>query len=139
MRSLLFRFLERLLLDLGLKRTSSRVFELDEELSQSVQNLAHREGRLPGEVASGLVAEALDRRRASEMYLLIWGKLSQREQQVAVLVCQNDTNSEIAKKLMISESTVKTHLRRILEKFGLGSKDELRLVLSHWDFNQRDD
>jgi DNA-binding CsgD family transcriptional regulator len=131
----LLRFLERLLFDLGLKRTHSRVFELDDELNRSVQALAQREGRAPGEVASGLVAEALDHRRMAEKSLHLWKKLSPREQEVAALACLNYTNSEIAQKLTISRVTVKTHLRHILDKAGLRRKEDLRQALVEWDFS----
>ena len=55
--------------------------------------------------------------------------LSPREQQVTLLTLQGLTNRQIATMLVISPETVKTHVRHALEKFGLHSKDELRLLL----------
>jgi DNA-binding CsgD family transcriptional regulator len=63
-----------------------------------------------------------------------WYSLTEREKQVARFVCKGLTNDEIALQLKISQNTVRTHLRRLLPKFGLTSKDELRQYLWHWRF-----
>ena len=49
------------------------------------------------------------------------GGLTDREQEVLVLVAQGRTNKQIGGELVISESTVKYHLRNILDKFHLDS------------------
>jgi DNA-binding CsgD family transcriptional regulator len=134
MASLLVRFFEGLIYDLGLKRENRRRFELDDALDHSVQDLALREGHSPEETVSRLVAEALDHRQAEEERMRIWGDLTPREKQVAALVCLHYTNAEIAQHLILSEETVKTHLQRVFHKFSLHRKDELRHKLAHWDF-----
>ncbi len=138
MRLLLVRFVERLFYDLGLKGTNSRIFALEDELFHPVQALARQEGRSPGEVAAGLVAEALEHRRAAEARLSIWQALTRREQEVTALACLNYTNAEIAQILFLSEETVKTHLQRIVPKFGLRRKDQLQRALAEWDFRAWD-
>lgn len=52
--------------------------------------------------------------------------LTGREKEVFILAAQNLTNSEIADRLVISETTVKTHLRNISNKLNLSSKGEMR-------------
>jgi len=52
------------------------------------------------------------------------GKLSLREREVLQLVTQGARNKEIAKKLFISETTVKAHLRSILEKLHVKNRAE---------------
>ncbi|HMB25445.1 MAG TPA: helix-turn-helix transcriptional regulator, partial [Anaerolineales bacterium] len=59
-----------------------------------------------------------------------------REQQVAALVCLGCRNYEIAKILVISPDTVKTHLQGIFNKFDLRSGRELRVALKNWDFSE---
>ncbi len=51
--------------------------------------------------------------------------LSAREQEILRLVAQGYTNAEIAQALVISENTVKTHLRRMMRKLGVTSRAEL--------------
>ncbi|MFF1819715.1 LuxR C-terminal-related transcriptional regulator [Kribbella sp. NPDC058245] len=46
-------------------------------------------------------------------------KLTSREQEVALLLADDLTNNEIASKLRITVPTVKAHVTRILEKFGV--------------------
>ncbi len=57
--------------------------------------------------------------------------LTEREKQVADLVAQGLMNKEIAKKIFISEQTVKNHLHNIFEKLGVSDRLELALYLVH--------
>ena len=51
-------------------------------------------------------------------------RLTDRELEVLKLVAQGLNNREIAKRLFISENTVKNHVRNILEKLQLHSRME---------------
>ncbi len=51
--------------------------------------------------------------------------LTPREQEVLRLLVQGATNREIARALTISENTVKTHVRHILEKLGLQNRSQV--------------
>ncbi len=50
--------------------------------------------------------------------------LSPREGEVLQLVAQGATNKEIAESLFISENTVKTHLKSIMEKLHLANRSQ---------------
>lgn len=50
--------------------------------------------------------------------------LSPREVEVLELVARGQSNKEIANKLMISEGTIKTHLKRIYEKLGVDDRTD---------------
>ena len=112
-----------------------QVLQLDLPLIESLQDLAEREQRTTKAVASDLLSLALQQRHAAEANLQCWGLLSPREQQVAALVCLNYSNAQIAARLNISQSTVKTHVSNVLRKFGLQRRTDLRLVLAEWDFS----
>ncbi len=51
--------------------------------------------------------------------------LSDREKEIACLLCKGKTSQEIADTLFISKHTADTHRRRILEKLGVRSTAEL--------------
>jgi DNA-binding NarL/FixJ family response regulator len=51
-------------------------------------------------------------------------RLTGREVEVLELVAQGLGNKEIAAALHVSENTVKTHVRHILEKLGLRGRAE---------------
>jgi DNA-binding NarL/FixJ family response regulator len=48
--------------------------------------------------------------------------LTERELEVFVLIVRGRTNDDIARELVVSEATVKTHVNRILAKLGLQSR-----------------
>ncbi len=50
--------------------------------------------------------------------------LSAREHEVLELISQGATNKEIASQLIISENTVKTHLRNIMEKLHVANRSQ---------------
>lgn len=54
------------------------------------------------------------------------------------MACLGYTNHQIAAKLGVSHTTIKTHIRNILTKFQLHGKGELRMALQDWDFREWD-
>jgi non-specific serine/threonine protein kinase len=53
------------------------------------------------------------------------GQLTRREQDVAALVAQGLSNSQIAAALVISPRTVETHVQHIMDKLGCGSRAQI--------------
>ncbi|MGG1554108.1 response regulator [Paenibacillus ferrarius] len=53
------------------------------------------------------------------------GMLTVREQEITAYVAQGDNNRQIAEKLLISEHTVKNHMKNILVKLGLENRVQL--------------
>jgi DNA-binding CsgD family transcriptional regulator len=51
--------------------------------------------------------------------------LSRREAQVALCCVEGLTNAEIGLRLLVTEQTVKFHLRNIFVKFGVKRRGEL--------------
>ena len=56
-------------------------------------------------------------------------RMSQRELQVAELVCEGFSNGEIAKELKIKPGTVKTHLRNVYRRIRVKNKISMLLTL----------
>ena len=56
-------------------------------------------------------------------------QLSKREIEVVRMICEGLTNREIGEKLYISEHTVKDHIKNIMRKMGVASRNELVAVL----------
>jgi two-component system nitrate/nitrite response regulator NarL len=56
-------------------------------------------------------------------------RLTDREREVAALVCSGLPNKTVAQKLNVAEGTVKTHLHHIFQKLGVQGRSELSLVL----------
>ena len=55
-------------------------------------------------------------------------RLSLREVEVLTLIAEGCSNREVAERLIISENTVKNHVRNILERLGVRSRVEAVLV-----------
>jgi DNA-binding NarL/FixJ family response regulator len=60
-----------------------------------------------------------------------WQALTEREREILVAIGQGRTNGEIAERLVLSESTVKTHVGRVLAK--IGARDRIQAVIIAYD------
>jgi DNA-binding NarL/FixJ family response regulator len=59
-------------------------------------------------------------------------RISVREREILQLIAEGNTNSQIAKKLVISSRTVETHRTNLMRKLDLGSQiDILRYAIQH--------
>jgi DNA-binding NarL/FixJ family response regulator len=59
------------------------------------------------------------------------GSLTDREREILVAVGKGWTNGEIATRFVLSESTVKTHVGRVLAKIGV--RDRIQAVIFAYD------
>jgi DNA-binding NarL/FixJ family response regulator len=82
-----------------------------EELVRAVRSAHRGESVLSPSVAGRLMGRV---RRPAEA-----GPLSRREHEVLALIADGTTNREAARKLFVSEATIKTHLLHIYDKLGV--------------------
>lgn len=121
--------------DQHLERTSlshsdeHHMLNLDGALWSRLRHTAMARDRVPEELAADLLARGLEQEAHCARAEITLETLTPREHQVAQLTLRGLTNRQIATMLVISPETVKTHVRHALEKFGLRSKAELRLLL----------
>jgi DNA-binding CsgD family transcriptional regulator len=54
-----------------------------------------------------------------------YSTLTRREHEVLALIAAGHTNREMAESLVVSPETVKTHVRHVLNKFGVARKTEI--------------
>jgi DNA-binding CsgD family transcriptional regulator/PAS domain-containing protein len=80
--------------------------------------------RLPGEFGATLTL-IYPRGGADAARLPPWDILSPREQQIAGWVSQGLTTKQIAERAVVTENTVKQHLKRIFAKADVGNRAEL--------------
>ncbi|MFC8141735.1 response regulator [Streptomyces paradoxus] len=97
------------------------------QLADGVRVVASGEALLAPSVTRRLITEFS---RLSETPRLMsagqaaYGELTERETEVLVLIAQGLSNSEIAERLVVAESTIKTHVSRILVKLGLRDRTQ---------------
>jgi DNA-binding NarL/FixJ family response regulator len=61
--------------------------------------------------------------------------LTRRELEVLAMMAAGSPNAEIAERLVISESTVKSHVKNILRK--LGARNRTQAVSQYWSAGDR--
>jgi DNA-binding NarL/FixJ family response regulator len=91
------------------------------ELIEAVLAVARGEPRIAPAMASRMLAD-LSRGPATDPDPL--AALSARERDVLALLAEGLRNREIAERLVISEATVKTHVRHVLEKLRFRNRAE---------------
>jgi DNA-binding CsgD family transcriptional regulator len=60
-----------------------------------------------------------------------YSALTRREREVLTLIAAGRTNREMAESLVVSPETVKTHVRHVLNKFGVARKVEICALIKY--------
>jgi DNA-binding CsgD family transcriptional regulator len=111
--------LERAVLAERLRAQSERVLDLVRSTAASVRELSRSGLELP---SSGLSASVSGNETAPDHELD--ELLTRRELQVLAVLAEGETNARIAERLVVSEDTVKTHVKSILRKLGLHNRSQ---------------
>ncbi|MET9954769.1 response regulator transcription factor [Streptomyces sp. NPDC006339] len=96
------------------------------QLAEGVRVVAAGEALLAPTVTRRLITEFAKSSAASPRppAMARIGDLTERETEVLVLIAQGLSNAEIADHLVVAESTIKTHVSRILVKLGLRDRTQ---------------
>jgi DNA-binding NarL/FixJ family response regulator len=99
--------------------------EPPERIAEFLDGVAHGQAALSGEVARHLLDRVRDGGRLdSGVPESIASDLSAREVEVLLLLDEHLGTDEIAKRLFISEHTVRSHVKSLLRKLGVSSRRE---------------
>jgi RNA polymerase sigma factor (sigma-70 family) len=104
-----------------LKRTTP------EDLISAIHTVAAGDFLLSPSVTKRVITEMANAPRRDERARERLEVLTPREQEVLVLIGRGLSNGEIATELVVEESTVKTHVKRILQKLQL--RDRVHAVI----------
>ena len=103
-----------------------------ERLFDAVRVIAAGEALLAPAVTRRLISEFTRLRPVSgALPSAVLGTLTPRETEVLRLVAEGMSNPEIARRLVVTEETVKTHVSHILAKLGL--RDRTQVVVAAYE------
>jgi DNA-binding NarL/FixJ family response regulator len=100
------------------------------DLVAAIHVVAHGDALLAPSVTRRLI-DQFARRPSASADTKALGEITAREREVLVLVARGHSNAEIADELVLSEGTVKTHVKRIFMKLGL--RDRAQAVIFAYD------
>lgn len=92
-----------------------------DQILEAVNRVAGGEAILPPEVASRFLDE-FQRSRDEDRRRETLGSLTPREEEILTLLATGDSNKGIAKSLLISEQTVKSHVANIFRKLEINDR-----------------
>lgn len=113
-----------------------RVVMMDEETIMSLRQLADIKKTTPEEVLGGLVEAAFKGKEPENLAMQYWLALSDREKRVSALICAGWPTEQIAARLGVAPSTVKTYVKKIFVKFHVHDRKILREMLASYDLSE---
>jgi DNA-binding NarL/FixJ family response regulator len=109
------------------------------ELISAVRAVAHGDSVMAPSVTRRLISRLRDQTNAAEPVTSgpppEFERLTEREREVFGLISHGLSNAEIGEQLFLSESTVKTHVGRVLTKLGL--RDRVHAVILAYEAGLR--
>lgn len=105
-----------------------------EQITQALRHVASGQGTLDAALTRRVIREFVDRRKLQPVTgTRASGLLTERERTILLLLAEGLSNEEIARRLVVEVSTVKSHLARMLPKLGVRS----RLQAVVWAYQNR--
>ena len=104
--------------------------EPPERIAAFLEGVAQGEAALSGPVARRLLEEVRNGSRGSGVPDSFAARLSAREVEVLLLLDEHHSTDDIARRLFISEHTVRSHVKSLLRKLAVSSRREALAALS---------
>jgi DNA-binding NarL/FixJ family response regulator len=101
------------------------------DLVAGIRVIAHGEALLAPSVTRRLIDQFAQRPVTGKADAKTLDELTAREREVLALVARGQSNAEIAEQLVLSEGTVKTHVKHIFGKLNL--RDRTQAVIFAYD------
>jgi DNA-binding NarL/FixJ family response regulator len=98
------------------------------ELVEAIRAVHRGETLVPARMLGGLLQQLLEVRRAHDEAARRLARLTPREREVLTLLAQGGDNDSIARVLVISPQTARTHIQNVLVKLGVHSRLEAAAV-----------
>jgi DNA-binding NarL/FixJ family response regulator len=95
-----------------------------DQLAAAIRTVAAGDALLAPTVTRRLIEEFVRRPRVGTGEASELSELTERELGVLKLIARGHSNAEIAKLLIVSEATVRTHVNRILTKLGVRDRTQ---------------
>lgn len=94
-----------------------------EELVRGIHVVASGEALLAPSVTRKLISQFVDSRPPALPSTAL-DELTEREREILLLMAEGLSNREIADRLVLGEGTVKTHVKRVLDKLGVRDRTQ---------------
>ncbi len=98
------------------------------ELVEAIRAVHRGDTLVPARMLGGLLQRLLQQRRAHDAAARRLARLTPREREVLTLLAQGGDNDSIARVLVISPQTARTHIQNVLVKLGVHSRLEAAAV-----------
>lgn len=100
------------------------------ELIDAVRAVARGETVVPPRLLGRLLSELIRRRREQDEALKRASRLTRREREVLALLADGADNTAIARSLVISPQTARTHIQNVIGKLGVHSRLEAAMFVT---------
>ena len=99
-----------------------------DDLVRGIRVVAEGEALLAPSVTRRLIEEFAHRPQRAPATPAELAELTEREREVLLLMAEGLANREIADRLVVSEGTVKTHVKRVLEKLDVRDRTQAVII-----------
>lgn len=101
-----------------------------EDLIEAVRAVHRGDMLVPPRMLGSLVAGLIRRRREQDAALRRMSRLTRREREVLALLARGEGNVSIARALVISPQTARTHIQNVIGKLGVHSRLEAAMFVT---------